>query len=171
MKMKLAMLAVLVFFAMGQPAMAADTMVIVVRHAEKAADDPKDPTLSEPGQARARKLAMVLKDAHVSAVYATQYKRTMLTALPTATQSGVSVQVRDATKENAGTYTADLLKEIQKQHRGKTVLVVGHSNTVTEIVKHLTGVDIVPIGENEFDRLYLITLGKKPKLVSASYNP
>ena len=170
MKLKWSTL-VLLLALFSSPILAADTMVIVVRHAEKSTDDPKDPSLSEQGQARADKLAVILKDAHVTAAYTTQYKRTKLTALPAATQSGLSVEVRDATRENANTYTADLLKEIQKKHRGKTVLVVGHSNTVPEIVKQLTGVDIAPIGENEFDRLYLITLGKKPKLVSASYNP
>lgn len=170
MKMKLSTLALLLFVAIS-PAMAADTMIIVVRHAEKATDDPKDPALSEQGQARANKLAVMLKDSHVSAVYATQYKRTGLTAFPTATQSGLSVQVRNATRENAGTYAADLLKEIQKKHRGETVLIVGHSNTVPEIVRHLTGINVTPIGEDEFGRMYVITLGKKPRLLSTGYNP
>ena len=154
---------------LASPLMAADTMVIVVRHAEKGSDDPKDPALSEQGQARANKLAAILKDAHVAAVYTTQYKRTRLTGLPSATQGGFSVDVRDATRENGKTYTADLLKEIQKKHRGETVLIVGHSNTVPEIVKHITGIEIAPIGEDEFGRMYIITLGKKPRLVSISY--
>ena len=151
--------------------MAADTVIIVVRHAEKSTDDPKDPNLSEPGNARANKLAIVLKDANLKAVYATQYKRTQQTALAAATQNGLSVQVRAATKENAKTYVDDLLKGIQKKHRGETVLIVGHSNTVPEIIKHMTGQDIAAIGENEFDRLYVITLGKKPRMLSVSYNP
>ena len=150
---------------------AADTLIIVVRHAEKSSDDSKDPGLSEHGIARANKLAAVLKDVDLKAVYATQYKRTQQTGLIAATQNGLSVQVRAASKENTKTYTSDLLKEIQKKHRGETVLIVGHSNTVPEIVKHLSDVDVTPIGENEFDRLYVITLDKKPRLVSVSYNP
>ena len=149
---------------------AADTMIIVVRHAEKSTDDPKDPSLSEQGNARANKLATVLKDANIKAVYTTQYKRTQQTGLPPATQAGLQLEVRPATKENTKTYTSDLLKEIQKKHRGETVLIVGHSNTVPEIVKLLSHVDVTPIGENEFDRLYVITLGKKPRLVSAIYS-
>ena len=170
MKMKWSVLALLLF-CLASPIMAADTMIIVVRHAEKSADDPKDPSLSEQGQARSNKLAAILKDANLGAVYTTQYKRTQQTGLPSATQGGLSVQIREATRENAKTYTDDLLKEIRKKHRGETVLIVGHSNTVPEIVKLMTGIDVIPIGENEFDRLYVITLGKKPRLVSASYNP
>lgn len=168
MKMKFSIFALFVLF-MAAPLMAADTMIIVVRHAEKAADDPKDPSLSEQGQARANKLAILLKDAHVSAAYTTQYKRTRLTALPTATQNGFLPEVRNANRENATTYTADLLKEIQKKHKGKTVLVVGHSNTVPEVVKYITGIDVSPIGEDEFHRVYVITLGKQSRLVSVRY--
>ncbi|HNV83974.1 MAG TPA: phosphoglycerate mutase family protein [Arenimonas sp.] len=156
---------------MASPVMAADTMLIVVRHAEKSTDDPKDPSLSEQGNARARKLAEVLKNSGVKAVYTTQYKRTQQTGLPTASLAGLQLNVRPATKENSGTYTADLLKEIKKKHGGQTVLIVGHSNTVPEIVKYAAGLDVAPMGENEFDRIYLITLGKEPRLVSVSYNP
>lgn len=170
MKLKWTVL-VLLLTLFSNAIMAADTMVIVVRHAEKSTDDPKDPGLSEQGQARANKLAELLKDAHVSAAYVTQYKRTRLTALPTATRNGFQVEVRNATRENANTYTAELLKEIQKKHKGKTVLIVGHSNTVPEVVKHMTGIDVAPIGEDEFDRVYVVTLGKKPRLVSVSYKP
>jgi len=156
---------------MAGPVMSADTMIIVVRHAEKAADDPKDPGLSEMGQARANALAVILKDAHLDAVYATQYKRTQLTGLPAARQAGLTMQIREATKENAGTYAADLSKEISKKYRGKTVLIVGHSNTVPDIVKHIAGVDIAPIDDGTFDRLYIITLAKKTRLVSTRYSP
>jgi bisphosphoglycerate-dependent phosphoglycerate mutase len=79
--------------------------------------------------------------------------------------------VRPVNKENAETYTSDLLKEIQKKHRGETVLIVGHSNTVPEIIKHLSHIDVTPISENEFDRFYVVTLGKKPRLVSVGYKP
>ena len=150
---------------------AADTMIIVVRHAEKSTDDPKDPSLSEQGIARASKLAAVLKDVDLKEVYATQYKRTQQTGLPSATQAGLQLNVRPTSKENTKTYTLDLLKEILKKHRGEAVLIVGHSNTVPEIVKHLSNVDVTPIGENEFDRLYVITPGKNPRLVSVIYNP
>jgi broad specificity phosphatase PhoE len=170
MKIKLLVI-ILSLLLMASTAFANGTMIIVVRHAEKSTDDRKDPNLSQQGIARANKLATILKDSNLNAVYTTQYKRTQQTGLPAATQSGLQLEVRHANTENAKTYTSDLLKEIQKKHRGKTILIIGHSNTVPEIVKHLSNVDVTPIGENEFDRLYLITLGKKSRLVSVSYNP
>jgi broad specificity phosphatase PhoE len=170
MKIKLLVI-IFSLFLMINSALATDTMIIVVRHAEKSNDDTKDPTLSEEGTVRANKLAVLLKDSHLNAVYTTQYKRTQQTGLPAANQAGVKLQIREVTKENTKTYTSDLLKDIQNKHRGETVLIVGHSNTVPEIVKHLSNVDVTPIGENEFDRLYVITLGRKPRLVSVSYTP
>lgn len=152
-------------------AAAADTMIIVVRHAEKSTDDPKDPSLSEQGIARANKLAEIFKNAQLQAVYTTQYKRTQQTAFPAATQAGLSLKVLDVSKENADSYASVLLKDIKRHHRGETVLIVGHSNTVPEIIKYITGEDILPIGENEFDRLYVISLDKKPRLLALSYKP
>ncbi len=170
--MKWTAVAVLLFsIIFSATSIAADTLIVVVRHAEKSADDPKDPSLSEQGSARANKLAEVLKNADVKVVYTTQYKRTRQTGLPTATQSGLQVEVRVATKENAGTYSADLLKEIRKKHKGQTVLIVGHSNTVPEIVKEIAGLEVKAMAENEFDRIYLITLGKKPRVVLSNYAP
>ena len=73
MRMKLSIILFSLIF-MASPIMAADTMLIVVRHAEKSADDAKDPSLSEQGNARARKLSEVLRNSAVKAVYTTQYK-------------------------------------------------------------------------------------------------
>jgi len=172
MKIKCLAILLLANSILGRPAlMAADTIIVVVRHAEKATDDPKDPSRSEQGEARANKLAAVLKDADLKAVYTTQYKRTKLTGTPAASQSGLQVQVREANQKNADTYVDDLLKEIQKQHKGETVLVVGHSNTVPDLVKRISGQEVPAIGENEFDRIYIITLAKKPRLLSVTYHP
>jgi broad specificity phosphatase PhoE len=142
------------FAGVGPP----DTVVVIVRHAEKANDDPKDPTLSEAGQARAESLASALKGLPLSAAYATQYKRTQLTATPAAKACGIDVTVREATAANDATYATDLAHEIRQGAPGRNVLVVGHSNTVPAIVKALTGVDPAPLADDEFDRIYVVTL-------------
>ena len=61
----------------------AQPIVVIVRHAEKAANDPKDPDLSEAGRERAQTLARILKDGHITAIFTTEFKRTQETAAPT----------------------------------------------------------------------------------------
>jgi phosphohistidine phosphatase SixA len=106
------------------------TTVVIVRHAEKADDDPGDPSLSAEGRARAEALADALEGAGVAAIYATQFKRARETAKPLAARSGVAVQVRPVGTANASTYVRDLVREVLGRDAGKTVVIVGHSNTV-----------------------------------------
>jgi broad specificity phosphatase PhoE len=135
-----------------------DTVVVVVRHAEKATDDPKDPTLSDVGQARAQRLATALRGLEPQAAFATQYRRTQMTAAPTALEHGFEVTVRPIDASNEATYAADLAHEIRQGPPGRALLVVGHSNTVPAVVKALTGVEPAPIADDEFDRVYVVTL-------------
>lgn len=134
------------------------TVVIVVRHAEKAANDPRDPTLSEAGQARAAALARALEHASLDAVYSTQYRRTRLTAEPAAKAAGLEVKVRPIDGNNAATYAADLARDLRALPAGSTALVVGHSNTVPELVQAISGQAAAPMPETEFDRYTVITL-------------
>ena len=160
------------FLVSGQSfAASRDTVVIVVRHAEKATDDPKDPSLSDTGQARARSLAKALVGLPRSATFTTQYRRTRLTAEPAAQASGISVQVREANAANSKTYADELLALVRRQHRGGNVLVVGHSNTVPEIVKTFSGTTVEPLADGDYDRIYVITLAKngKARLVQLRY--
>src|SRR5262245_7501052 len=62
------------------------TVVLVVRHAEKASPTAPDPSLSTAGRARARALAHVAGAASVDAIYVTQFKRTKETAAPLASE-------------------------------------------------------------------------------------
>jgi broad specificity phosphatase PhoE len=142
------------FAGVGPP----DTIVVIVRHAEKAADDPKDPALSAAGQARAERLATVLKGMPLAAAYATQYRRTQLTAAPAAKACGLEVTVRPIDATNEATYAKDLAHEIRQGPPGRAVLVVGHSNTVPELVQVLTGTAPEPMADSEFDRIYVVSL-------------
>jgi phosphohistidine phosphatase SixA len=137
---------------------AAGTTVVVVRHAEKSTDDPKDPSLSPSGQQRARDLSAVLKDARVTDVYVTQYKRTRQTAEPLAQASGSSIVERPINATNSATYAQDLAHEILTRSAGKSVLVVGHSNTVPDIVKALSGKAVPPITDAEYDHIFVVTI-------------
>ncbi len=158
----------------ARPALAASsriTTIVVVRHAEKATDDPRDPTLSLAGQKRAQELARVLDGAAVSAVYVTEFKRTALTAGPVAQRFGLTIETRPRGTTEPDAYASDLVPKILKKHPGKVLLIVGHSDTVPAIVKVLTGKTVAPIEETEFDRLYVIEVPKTgaARLIAARY--
>ena len=135
-----------------------DTVVVVVRHAEKATDDPKDPSLSDAGKARAEALAVALKGLPLQHAISTQYKRTHDTALPAAKANGIEVHAKPIDASNSATYATDLVAHIRQDHAGQNLLIVGHSNTVPEMVQALTGVAPEPMGDDEFDRIYVVTL-------------
>lgn len=155
------MRALLMMFALALPMIAtaqSSTVVIVVRHAEKATDDPRDPTLSEAGQARAQALAETLAQASLDAAYSTQYRRTRLTAEPAARAAGLEVQVRPVDGGNAATYATDLARDLRALPAGSTALVVGHSNTVPDLVRAISGQAAAEMPETEYDRYTVVTL-------------
>lgn len=124
------------------------TTFVVVRHAEKATDDPEDPQLSEAGLRRAQRLAEVLAGAPVVAIYATEFKRTRQTAQPIADRRRVPVSAyfsRGPATESAARWRRD--------HDHGTVLIVGHSNTVPDLVAALSGQPAAPMPDTEYDRL------------------
>lgn len=126
---------------------------VIVRHAEKSTDDPRDPSLNEAGQARAERLAASLAQAPMRAVYATEYRRTRQTGEPTARAHGLTMTRYDA-KQAAAEFAATL----RRDHRDGTVLVVGHSNTAPAIAAALCACDVAPMPETEFDRRMVVRI-------------
>jgi broad specificity phosphatase PhoE len=129
-----------------------ETIILVIRHAEKSSEPGSDPPLSEAGKARARELVHVAREADVQKIYASEFLRTQQTVQPLAAALGLEV---DATFR--GKDLAALVKDILTHQRGRTVLVVHHSNTVPELIKLLGGGVVPPIDDaREFDRLYIV---------------
>jgi 2,3-bisphosphoglycerate-dependent phosphoglycerate mutase len=108
------------------------TTFILLRHAEKVADGSQDPDLTQQGIDRSFRLATMLKNTDVAAIYSTNYKRTKNTVSMLAKDKGLEIQVY------AGPKSEDLDKMIS-QNKGKTIVVVGHSNTIPGIANLLTG--------------------------------
>ncbi len=123
------------------------TTFVIVRHAEKGTDDPKDPSLSEAGRARAQRASERLADERVTATYATRYRRTRMTATDTAQAHGLEVTIYDASQP-----AADFAARLRREHAAGLVLVVGHSNTVADIAGALCGCAVTPVREDEYDR-------------------
>jgi broad specificity phosphatase PhoE len=132
------------------------TTVIVVRHAEKAAQPAADPPLTAGGRARAHALAVALKSAGVTAVVTTQFARTKATAAPTADEFHLTPVVVPATSpvsDHARAVAAAVMR-----HAGGTVLVVGHSNTVAAIVAALGAPKPAELCDAEYDAMFVLTV-------------
>jgi phosphohistidine phosphatase SixA len=113
------------------------TVVIVLKHAEAAAEPRGDPDLSPVGEARAAGLGDFLADAlaggKVDYLYAGDTRRAQQTALPIANRFGLPVNLL-APGEWDG-----LASRLRSDHRGRTVVVVGYSSTVPNLVAQLAG--------------------------------
>ena len=130
----------------------ATTTFILVRHAEKGTDDARDPSLSDTGRARADRLARLLSDAPLTAVYATVYRRTQQTAQAVADGHGIGVTTYDAKMADTA-----FASQLRATHARGTVLVVGHSNTIPLIARAL-GQSVPDTADCEYDRLLTIHL-------------
>ena len=126
----------------------ADT-VYLVRHAEKLAEG-KDPALTACGQARADALASSLSGVKLAAVYATPYQRTQQTAAAVAKHQQLVVTDYDPRQVEL------LVSQLKAQTL--PVLVVGHSNTVPELVAQLSGIAMAALTEQDYDLLYQVKL-------------
>lgn len=147
-----AVTAAVILLAAASPARA-QKAVFVVRHAEKV-DESDDPLLSAAGKARAQVLARSLRTAGVKAIYVTQYKRTGLTAAPLAAASGLKpIVVQSGARQ-------EVVDRIRKDNPGDVVLIVGHSNTVPELLGLLGHPEPVTIGDAEYDNLFVVVPGK-----------
>jgi broad specificity phosphatase PhoE len=161
-----AILGVVVVFAYFSTFSRPVTTVILVRHAEKKIEPTNpDPDLAPEGVERAQEIARVFADAHINAIYATQYKRTQQTVKPLSDRTGVPVTLLDSNQTN------ELLRRIQTTYRGQTVFVAGHNNTVPAIVSELSGDTYPTIPESEYDNLYIVTIYRfgKAKVIKLKY--
>ncbi|MEJ7809335.1 MAG: histidine phosphatase family protein [Gemmatimonadaceae bacterium] len=147
--------------------LAPDTVVLLVRHAEKAVEPGNDPSLSVAGEARAKALAEALRDAGVQAIVTTQLKRTRLTAQPLAESLKLTPEVVPA----GGAAHADSVAAAVRRHAGHTVLVVGHSNTVPAIIAALGGPKLPDICDAEHANLFVVVIpeGGPARLVRSRY--
>ena len=126
------------------------TTVVLVRHAEKMDAPADDPPLSPAGQYRAKALAGWLADSDISTIYVSDRARTRETAEHVAERTGATIIARDA--DDIG----GLVDELRSRHRGKTVLVVGHSNTLSPLIEQLGGRP-VEVAENDYSSLFVVT--------------
>ena len=146
-------------------ATANSTTVIVVRHAEKERDSGPDPPLTPAGQARAERLSRLFgagrAPGRVDAIYVSPTLRSRMTAAPLAARLGLTPIV--GPEHDARRLAAQVLRE----HGGGRILVVGHSDTVTDIVERLSGAKNLPhIADDEYGAMYIVTV---PRIGRANF--
>lgn len=137
---------------------------ILVRHAEKQMGD--KPELTDDGKTRADRLAFMLERVDLDAVYSTRTKRTRGTAGPTAAAHDLSVIDYDPQQLQAFAH------DLKRLYKGKTVLVVGHSNTTPALANYLASTDRFPrFSELDYTNYYVVTIPRigKPRVLKMRY--
>ena len=132
-----------------------NTTYYLIRHAEKDRTDKsnKNPNLNEKGKERAKKWGAYFKDINLNAIYSTKYNRTMQTAKPTA----------DSKKLNTINYDPSNMfsKDFEKETKGKTVLIVGHSNTTPQFANKIIKSEVYKsMDDNDNASLFIISFKK-----------
>ena len=136
-------------------------VIFIVRHAEKASSGDKDPDLSIEGQKRADALAHILQDSQITSVFVTEFKRTQRTATPTATAAHVTATVLPAND-------IGVLVEKLRALNGNA-LVVGHGNTIPDLLKALGIATPVSIPEDDYTEIFAVLIGNEPQLLRLHY--
>ena len=146
---------------LAQGACAAETMqtapipsaksVFVVRHFQKG--DGADPSLTAEGAANAQRLAAMLSSKGVTAVFATPTRRAMETAAPLAAQLGLKVTPYDPTDPQA------LVAAVRAT--AGSALVVGHSNTIPDLVAMFGGAKPAALTDSDYGTVYDVEPGGK----------
>jgi len=138
----------------------APVAVVLVRHMEKAANDPRDPDLSDAGRARAAALDSLLARSGVTHLFATEWKRTSQTLEPLARRTRAPIEVVPAGSPD------ELIARLLALPAGATAVVAGHSNTIPALARRLggtiAGTTSGPQGDSladaEYGRLVLLVL-------------
>ncbi len=148
--------------ALFASAVAAEEVVFIVRHAEKATTGGADPDLSTAGHARAKRLRAVLRDARVARIFVTEFKRTKQTAAPLG-----GLLPASSTETVPAANMSTLLTRVRAS--GGNVLVVGHSNTVPAVIAGLGITTPIQIAESDFDNLFVLIRKPIPRLIRLHY--
>ena len=136
------------------------TIYYLVRHAEKdtsvagATMMQANPPLSEKGIQRSTRLASLLEKENIDYIFSTKYLRTQSTAQPLATLIGKEIQFYEITK---GTAFSDSIQ--QMPFLGKTLLIIGHSNTIPPLVNALIKTNKYQnLSDNEYGFIYKVIM-------------
>ncbi len=124
--------------------------IVLLRHSEKATDDPKDPSLSERGQNYARSLQELFSETKFDGAFSTPFKRTRSTIQHVAEVNGLKIQDYQPMSIDG------ILKKINNE-KLSSVIVAAHSNTVTHLVNKLvSSANLRELDESDYGKVFIV---------------
>ena len=140
-------------FALVASAAYGQETIILVRHAEllnAPMSGPKQVPLSEAGSDRARRLAGLLKDSGIDAIYVTDFVRTQKTAEPLSQELHKPLTVIPKGDPR------QLIERLRASRDAHAVLVVGHSDTLPGLLKTLGYPGDIKIEPQDYGNLFVV---------------
>jgi 2,3-bisphosphoglycerate-dependent phosphoglycerate mutase len=135
---------------------AQETIVVLLRHAERQSLFDGDSPLSEAGLRRAQSLVPVLERFKPAALFSSDLNRTQQTLAPVAARLKLTLLVRAKGGSEA------LAAEILRDHRGRTVIVCWHHDLMKKLVRGLGVKGAVPYWSlGTYDRLWIVRVAAK----------
>ena len=137
-------------FAVVVIASCKSTTYYISRHAERAGTMSSDPSLTPEGEKQALDLRDYLRGKNIKGVYSTNFARTKATAKPTSELYNLPVNLYNPAHANT---MIDSLKATNKNN----ILIVGHSNTVDDMVNRFMGANtMTDLPETEYGSLFIV---------------
>jgi len=133
-------------------------MIFALRHADRVSESID--ALSDEGKVRAKLLARMLAQSGIRNAYCSDAKRTQDTVAPLEAEPGVQLKVHVVPVGSSGTngHVQAIVTALNALPADSTAAVIGHSNTIDLVIKALTNKVIAPIGPNEFDKLFVLSI-------------
>lgn len=154
---KAPLIAAVLTAALFPAAALAQRAVLVVRHAERVREGPEaDIPLSKTGAEHAARLAEILKTAGVTAIYVTDTTRARQTGEPLAQMQKLAIKTYDTRDEKGNMTAAPLYARLKADEKDGVVLIVGHSNTVPDILAAYGTKETVRIGPDDYGDLFVL---------------
>lgn len=155
-------LVLLAFFTASCQTENENKVIYLLRHAEKDLTPKNDPPLTTDGVIRSVDLSSWFKGISIDVLLSTNYARTKETVKPLAESQNLQTGLYDA--NDLGAFAKSL-----SEMEADTIVVVGHSNTILELIEALE-IDRPQeaIDDEEYDKIFEVQLAKK-EVVTHSY--
>ena len=95
-------------------------------------------------------IARLLKDSGITAIYTSQWQRTIKTAEPLASALKIKL-VSHPVADREG-----LFRRLRTEHRDDVVLIVGHDRSVPALLKMFGHPEAITIAPTEYDNLFVL---------------